>query len=174
MATTRPIAHPAQGVDAQPLLDPARAAGHVLQDEADRHGDAGRKTAARQVVATEEQEGGQHADDGEHPAHDDGGNEQVFGDAVAFLAVRMVVVEGILDALLFRRFQAFGGRAEPQEQGEDGQRDDAQHGNLAQRVEAAEIDEDDVDDIGAAALAIGAVRGNSLKSSPGISRVITV
>ena len=42
-------------------------------------------------------------------------------------------------------------RPESPQERVDRQGDDAQHRDLAQRVEAAEIDEDHVDDIGAAA-----------------------
>ena len=47
------------GQDAQPRLHPARAAGHVLQDEGNRHREAGDEAAAGQVVAAQEQEDGE-------------------------------------------------------------------------------------------------------------------
>ena len=61
----------------------------------------------------------------------------------------------VLGALLLGDRDAFGRRAEPPQQGVDGQRDDAEHGDLAEGVEAAEVDQDDVHDVGAAALRIG-------------------
>src|SRR3546814_12790136 len=73
-------------------------------------------------------------------------------------AHRMVLarlVERMRAPLLVGQLDAFGRWAETAQQGEDGQRDDRQHGDLPQRVEAAEIDEDDVDDIGAPAARIG-------------------
>lgn len=55
------------------------------------------------------------------------------------------------------------------EQREDAEPRDAQHDDLAERVEAAEIDEDDVDHIGpaAAALGIGEVEGRDAR--PGVA-----
>ena len=64
----------------------------------------------------------------------------------------MAVVIDVLGALLLGNRDAFGSRAEPAQQGVDSQCDDAEHGDLAERVEAAEVDQDDVHDVGAAAL----------------------
>ena len=52
------------------VLHPARAAGHVLQDEGDGHGDAGDEAAARLVVAAQEQIDGRRADHREQQPHD--------------------------------------------------------------------------------------------------------
>ena len=41
--------------------------------------------------------------------------------------------------LLLRHGDAFGSRAEPAQQGIDGQCDDAQHRDLTERIEGAEI-----------------------------------
>jgi hypothetical protein len=49
-------------------------------------------------------------------------------------------------------------------QREDRQRGDAQHDDLAEGVEAAEVDEDHVDDVGAAAARVGNSRGDSPRS----------
>ena len=46
-------------------------------------------------------------------------------------------------------------RPEAAEQREDREPDDAEHGDLAEGVEGAEVDQDHVDDVGAAALGIG-------------------
>ena len=37
----------------------------------------------------------------------------------------------------------------------DGERDDAEHGDLTQGIETTEVDENDVDDVGATALRVG-------------------
>ena len=83
------------------------------------------------------------------------------GTAMASLTVSpfwrsgCAVVVDVLGALLLGDRDALGGRAEPPQQGVDGQRDDAEHRDLAERVEAAEVDQDDVHDVGAAALRVG-------------------
>ena len=92
---------------------------------------------------------------------------------VAGLAVGLGLVEGVLPALLLGRADAVGRRPEAAQQGEDRERDDAEHGDLAQRVEAAEVDQDHVDDVGAAALRIGALEEVARRSSSGSGRVIT-
>ncbi|MOA08517.1 hypothetical protein D3C78_1282900 [compost metagenome] len=50
------------------------------------------------------------------------------------------------------------GRAETAKQRKDGKRHDRQNSDFAECVEAAEVDKDDVDDIGAAAFRIGALQ----------------
>ena len=57
--------------------------------------------------------------------------------------------------LLFRDRNAFGSRSEPPQQRIDSDRDDAEHRDLAERVERAEVDQDDVHDVGAATPRIG-------------------
>ena len=74
------------------------------------------------------------------------------------MPVGMGAVIDVLKMLLLRPFQIVGCRAEATQQREHGQRHDAQHGDFAQRVEAAEIHQDDVDDIGAAAFGIGVLQ----------------
>ena len=76
-------ADPAQRADPQAVLDPAGAAGHVLQDEGDRHRQPGREAAARQVVAAQQQVDRDDADDREQQLHDDGRDQQPVGDRVA-------------------------------------------------------------------------------------------
>ena len=51
--------------------------------------------------------------------------------------------------------------------------DDAEHGDLAEGVEAAEVDQDDVDDVGAAALGIGVLEEVGRRSSLVGGAVIT-
>ena len=68
------------------------------------------------------------------------------------------LVIGALVALLLRDVDAVGRRAEAAQQRVDGERHHGEHGDLAQRVEAAEVDEDHVDDVGAAAFGVGALQ----------------
>src|SRR3546814_1048265 len=78
----------------------------------------------------------------EQPLHDDARDEEIVDERVAHRMVLARLVERILPPLLVGQLDAFGRWAETAQQGEDGQRDDRQHGDLPQRVEAAEIDED--------------------------------
>ena len=71
-----------------------------------------------------------------------------------FTAVRMRLVVEVLRPLLLRDRNAFGSRAEPPQQRIDSDCDDAENRDLAERVECAEVHQDDVDDVGAAALRI--------------------
>ena len=148
-------AHPAHGQDPQARLDPVRSARHVLQDERDRHGDARDEPASGQVVTPQKQEHGGHADHRKQQRHDQRGHGHGILDGVALLAVRVAVVIDVLGALLLGNRDALGSRAEPPQQGVDGQRDDAEHRDLSEGVEAAEVDQDDVHDVGAAALDVG-------------------
>ena len=79
----------------------------------------------------------------------------------------------VLDALLLGRLDALARRAEAAQQREDGERDDAEHGDLAEGVEGAEVDQDDVDDVGAAALGIGVLEEVGRASRGRSGRVIT-
>ena len=132
--------------DAEPVFHPARAAGHVLQDEGDRQRDAGGKAAAGQVVAAQEQVERQHDDDREQPLHDHGRHQQVVADRVAGLAVGLRLVS-VLARCCCGELDALGRRPETAQQRVDRERDHAEDGDLAQRVEAAEVDEDHVDDV---------------------------
>ena len=101
------------------------------------------------------QEERDHADHREQQPREDGGDQQPVRDGVPLLAVRPRDVIGALVALLLRDVDAVGGRAEAPQQRIDGQRHRAEHGDLAQGIEAPEIDQDHVDDVGAAAFAVG-------------------
>ena len=148
-------AHPAHRQDAQPVLDVADVGAEVLQQESDGERDAGGEAAARKVVAAQEEVGRQHDDRREHPAHDHRRHRHVVAERVAEAAIIMFVVERVLDLLLLGQADGFLRRAEAAQQREDRQRDDAEHGDLAEGVEAAEVDEDDVHHVGAAALGVG-------------------
>ena len=63
-------AHPAHRQDMQTRLHPDRSASHVLQDERDRHGDAGDEAAPRQIVPPQQQEDGGDADHRKQQPHD--------------------------------------------------------------------------------------------------------
>ena len=76
-ASSRPAPIQRDRPDRQPLLGPARAAGHVLQDDRDREGQAGDEAAARQVVAAQQQVDREHAGHREHQAHDHRRHQQV-------------------------------------------------------------------------------------------------
>ena len=95
-------AHPAHRQDPQARLYPVCPASHVLQDERDRHGDAGDESAPGQVVAPQEQEHGRHADHREQQPHDQRGDGHHILDGIAFLSIRTGLVIDVLDALLFR------------------------------------------------------------------------
>src|SRR3546814_13594859 len=69
---------------------------------------------------------------------------------VAAVAIFAGIVERVLLALLLGYLDACGRRAEPSEQGEHRQCHDREHGDLDIGIEGPEIDEDDVDDVGAA------------------------
>ena len=92
---------------------------------------------------------------GKSSCHDERGDGHRALERVAFLTVRVRLVVEILAALLLRHGNAFGSRAESPQQRIDGERDDAEHRDLAERVEAAEVHQDDVHDVGAAALRVG-------------------
>ena len=92
---------------------------------------------------------------------------QIVAQRVAGLAVGLGIVVGVLDALLLGQPDAVGRRTEPAQQGEDGERDDAEHGDLAQRVEAAEVDQDDVDDVACRRLRVGALEEEVARSLSG-------
>ena len=173
--TPAPVERGEQQADADPATGRMRSRSSTqrvppamyCRMKADRHGDARHEAAARQVVAAQEEVDGQHDDDREQPVHDDrrapaGSRPIVSPD----LAVRLGLVEGVLDALLLGRLDAVRRRPEAAQQREDGQRDDAEDGDLAQRVEAAEVDEDDVDDVGAAAFGIGVLEEEAARSCP--------
>src|SRR3546814_2866838 len=89
-------------------------------------------------------------DNGEEPFHQHAGDEQVMPHRVAAVAIFAGIVERVLLALLLGYLDAFGRRAEPSEQGEHRQRHDREQGDLAIGIEGPEIEEDDVDDVGAA------------------------
>src|SRR5690606_25930144 len=125
----------------------------VVKDEGDGHGDTGDKAAARLVVPAQEQVEGQHDNGGKHPADDHGGDPQIVDEDAA--SRLRTAVHLALDSLLLRAFDAVGSGAKAAEQREGGQRHDAEHRDLAERIEAAEIDEQDVDDIASASLQIG-------------------
>ncbi len=94
-------------------------------------------------MSAEQQEEREDGDRREHAAHEHGGHEQVLGG----------VTRG-LRALLRRRLHAFARGPEAAQQRIHRDRDRREHGDLAERVEAAKIDEDHVDDVGAAALRV--------------------
>src|SRR3546814_20951191 len=77
-------------------------------------------------------------------------------------------------ALLLGYLDAFGRRAEPSEQGEHRQRHDREHGDLAIGIDGPEIDEDDVDDVGAATArtsVLDEIARPALRRAPGHHRI---
>ena len=129
-------------VDPQLLLRPGVAAGHVLHDQ--RHADhqAGDEAAARHVVAAQQDV---DADGQRQRQQRPGDHDQHQRMPVARLAPMRQVP------------QPFTGRPRQRavQQREDRQCRDAQHGDLAEGVVAAEIDQDHVDHVGAAAARLG-------------------
>ena len=89
-----------------------------------------------------------------------------------FLRCGRVIID-VLGALLFGNRDAFGGRAEPPQQGVDGQCDNPEHRDLAQGIEAAEVDQNDVHDVSAAAFCVGVldeIPRNAVGRRPGHCR----
>ncbi len=72
-----------------------------------------------------------------------------------------------------RQLQAFQRRPEASQQRIDGQGDDAQHRDFAEGIEAAEVHQYDVDDIGAAAHRAGPVSQRRSEIPCGCGRVMT-
>ena len=105
---------------------------------------------------------------GNSQLHDHARDQQVVDERVAGPAVRLGVVD--------RRSGCAAARASPMLSGagrkrrsraKTVKRDDAEHGDLAERVEAAEVDQDHVDDVGAAAFGIGALDESSCEIAVG-------
>src|SRR5690606_8584934 len=86
--------------------------------------------------------------------HDDGGHVEVVRRRRTDLPVWLSLVVGALDALLLRSVDGVRRRAKPSQKREDGERDDTQDRDLAERVEAAEVDENYVDHVTATTLAV--------------------
>ena len=77
-------------------------------------------------------------------------------------------------ALLLRgSVDALGRRPEAAQQRVDGQRHGAEHRDLAERVEAAEVDQHHVDDVGAAAFGQRALEEEAARCVSGSGRVST-
>src|SRR3546814_12693455 len=70
----------------------------------------------------------------EQPVHDDARDEEIVDERVAHRMVLARLVERILPPLLVGQLDAFGRWAETAQQGEDGQRDDRQHGDQIGRA----------------------------------------
>src|SRR5690625_5086243 len=149
---------PTHGVDAPARFEPARAAGHVLNDDGDGQREAADETAAGQIMTAQEQVNRQRAGRREHQSHYHGRHEYVFRDRIASFVLGFGVVDGLL---LLWAFHAFGCRAEAAQQGETSQSDDPEHGDFAEGVEAADVHQYHVDDVSPAALAIGALQAGA-------------
>ena len=108
-------------------------------------------------MAAQQQEEAEDDDRREQQFHDEARHQQILGERIPDRAVLLRFVIGVLASLLHRGADAFRRGAETAQQREDGEADDRQNGDLAQRIEPAKIDQDDIDDIGAAALRIGAL-----------------
>ena len=148
-------AHPAHGQDAQAVLDPPCSASQILQQESDRQRDAGCEAPARQIVSAQEEIGRKHNDHREHPLHNDRGDHQIVAQRLADFTIGLGIVKPVLQALLFGNLDAVGRGAEATQECEDSQRDDGENGDLAHRIEAAEINQDDIHHISAAGFGIG-------------------
>ena len=164
--------HPAHGVDAEPRFNPGRTAGHVLQDNRQGHGKAGHEAPSGQVVSAQEQKHRQNPDDRKHQTHDDGRYQQVVGDGLAGLPLWIAGIVRVLDALLLREVDTLGRRSEPTQQCINTERHYAEHGDFAERVEAAKVDEDDVDDVGATTFSLGSLQKESCEMPSGGGRII--
>ena len=136
----QPRADPAQRPDPKAVLRRARAAGHVLQDHAHRQRDPGDEAAAREVVAAEQEIQGEQADGGKHEAHDHRRHQQVLGDAGRALL-----------ALLLGRLDAFSRGTEAAQKGIHRHRNHTEHGDLAEGIQAAEVDDDHIHHVRSAA-----------------------
>ena len=119
-------ADPAHGQDPQAVLDPARAAGHVLQDEGDRHRDAGDEAAAGQIVAAQEEDTARQRRSPETcSCMMQRRDREVSAHGIADLHGPDALRRGVLKALLLGDVDALGGRTETAQQGVDRERHDA-------------------------------------------------
>ena len=134
-------------VDPQLALDPARAAGHVLHDQRDRHASA-RRRSRRPAGCGRAAAGRRRAAPitGNSRRVITAGISRVLGAGFAPAAPSAGRGARWPDALARRAEVAAARRRSG---------DHAQHGDLAQGIEAAEVDQDHVDDVGAAAVRVG-------------------
>src|SRR3546814_8394399 len=96
-------------------------------------------------MAPQQQIQGEDHDDREQPLHEHARYEKIVGQRVAYLSPLAGFIEGFLVALLLGGLDALGrGPATPQQR-EDCQRHARQNGDLAERVEAPAIDQDNID-----------------------------
>ncbi|MPM76223.1 hypothetical protein SDC9_123220 [bioreactor metagenome] len=131
-----------------------------MQQQADRQHQSGQEAAAGFVVAAQEQIERHQRGERQQQAHQHGRYHQIAHGRV--LGVAWVQQVGLQvrrkPALLLGQIHGLGGRAEAAQQCIDGERDDAQHNDLAKGVEAAEVDQHHVDHVGAAAFGQGALQ----------------
>ena len=93
---------------------------------------------------------------GNSQPHDDRGDQQPVGDGVAVLAVRPRDRRRRSGRAAAPGTSTLSGAGRKRRSSaKTVERHDAEHGDLAQGVEAAEVDQDDVDDVGAAAFGVG-------------------
>jgi hypothetical protein len=157
-AISRPTAIQRVGRRCSAFLDPARAADHVLRDEGDGHHQPGDEAAAGLVVAAHEQVEGEQPGHRQQQPHQHGRHLQVGRQVVVAVAVAVDQVGA--GGVGGRRAAGASARSPPRRAEAPQQRihrqpDDAQHGDLAERVEGAEVDQHHVDHVGAAALGQG-------------------
>ena len=138
-------------------FDPARTGCQVLHEQGDGHDQAGGEPSAGFIVSAQEQMRGHDKCHGHQQARDHGWHQHV-SRCNRPGAFRLHEIGGLpvrQRLLLARLGDAFGWRPEASQQGVDAQCDGAEHGDLAQCVERTEVDQHDVDDIGATATGKG-------------------
>ena len=128
---------------AQPRRGPGKAAGHILHHHGDRDDQTGDETAARLVMAAQEDVETHH----QHHRHDHAGHHHHHH--------RVPVARARLVGLAVQQTRAHRAREQRLGQRVDQQGGNAQHDDLTIGVETAEIDEDHVHHIGTAATLVG-------------------
>jgi hypothetical protein len=136
------------------LLDPLRPRDQVLEQQARRRHEAPDEPASWCVVAAEEQVKRHHDDERQQQAGKHRRNHEVahrgITDAPRIEQVGREI--GGNRALLVRQAHRLAGRTESSQQRVHGERDDGQDHAFAERVEAAEVDEDHVHDVPSASV----------------------
>src|SRR5690606_627980 len=135
-------------------LHPDHAANHVLQDNAGCHDQAAHKTAAGQVVAAQQEVQGNQRGDRQQQAQQDGWNlHDAFGQRGLGIGFHKDGFTAVLDVLATgqRLGDGFNGWTESTQQGEDRQGNNTQHHNFTKGIKTAEVHQNHVYHVGAAA-----------------------
>ena len=114
-------------------------------------------------MATDEQIDGDHGGKRQQQAHQHSRHHQVAHGSVGCIAgvdqIRLQVTRNV--ALLLGQIHGLTCRAEAAQQGIDSQRHNAQHHDFAKGIEAAEVHQHHIDDVGATTFRQGALQEES-------------